>query len=233
MIERYTIHAPAAMLREKLAVDVTDAYQPSYNAGPIQLLPVITSEQPRGLSFFYWGLMARWSNNRSISEKSINLPIESAFGRAGFRRQVTTNRCVVPLSGFYVWKKVGKKQAVPYYLQSAQHPLMGMAGIWEEFEDMEGTVSHSFIVLTVPSSGTVRDYGESMPALLDPTQCLNWLEYNEIHVLESLVKSAANNYTALTAHSVSPAFRDLNRNSPALIAPAPTADQFGNYTLFS
>jgi putative SOS response-associated peptidase YedK len=214
-------------------VEVPTAYLPNYNAGPTQLLPVITSQDKRGLSFFHWGLMAKWSNNKSISAKSINLTADTAFQKTSYRNQIQTHRCIIPISGFYAWKRVSKKQLVPYYYFSPQIPLLGIAGLWEEFEDIDGSVSHSFIMLTVRSSKALAEIEDQMPAFLDPMSCLKWLNSENLEELETIVKSITDNHALLNSHSVSPGIGDIKNNYAQLIKSVPPSDQHGNYTLFS
>lgn len=233
MYDRYAIYALASKIREELAVEVPNGYMPMYNAGPTQLLPVITSEDRRGLSFFHWGLMAKWSNNKSISAKSINLPAESAFQKTSYRNQIQTHRCIVPVNGFYAWKRVSKKQIVPYYYYPTKVPLMGIAGLWEEFEDIDGSVSHSFILLTVPSSPALAEIEDQMPAFLEPINCLNWLESDDLGEKEAPLMSLTQQHTPLSSHPVSPAISNLANNQSTLITAVPPTDQHGNYTLFT
>jgi len=70
MYDRYAIFSSPNSIKDALSVDVPENYQPSYNASPTQLLPLITNEYSKGISFFHWGLMAKWSNNKTtISAK--------------------------------------------------------------------------------------------------------------------------------------------------------------------
>ena len=234
MYDRYTIYSSADVISKTMMVDVPEGYEPSYNSAPTQLLPVITSENRRGISFFHWGLMAKWSNNKSsISAKSINLIAEKAFQKPGYKRQIQTHRCVVPINGFYAWKRVSKKQLVPYYFFSTQVPLLGIAGLWEEFEDIDGMVSHSFIILMVPSSPTLIEFESEMPAILDPNECIAWLDTDDLMENEKLIESISIKHASLTSHPVSPEIKDVDNNKSTLIESVPASDQMGNYTLFS
>lgn len=233
MYDRYAIYAKPEQLRAAFAVDVPEGYAASYNAAPTQLLPVITSADKRGLSFFHWGLMAKWSNNKAIGAKSINLASDSIFQKVGYRNQVRTHRCVIPINGFYAWKRVSKKQVVPFYFSSKQVPVLAIAGLWEEFEDIDGELSHSFIMLTVPSSRALEEIDVQMPALLDAAGALNWLEDKELAEYQSQLSTITQQHPALQSHPVSPAINKPENNYPELINQVTPADQHGNYTLFA
>ena len=81
MLDRYSIAATSQKLAERFSVDVPEGYTPRYNAAPSQLLPVITTDNPEGISFFYWGIAPEWAKNKSISERIINLRVEQLSER--------------------------------------------------------------------------------------------------------------------------------------------------------
>jgi len=113
MIERYTITASADQLRERFEVDVPDFYKPNYNASPTQLLPVITTNSPHGISLFYWGETPAWAKNKTPSEKIINVRTETLSEKLALKKAMMKTRCLAPADGFYAWKKVGKKNFHP------------------------------------------------------------------------------------------------------------------------
>jgi putative SOS response-associated peptidase YedK len=177
--------------------------------------------------------MSKWSHNKSISAKTINRPVEAVFQRNSFRRQLSSHRCLVPISGFYAWKPITKKQRVPYYFHAPEHPLMAIGGMWEEFEDTDGVLSHSFILLTVPASQGLLSFETDMPAILTPAQGLKFLETREEDVHQELLQSITSNHPSLTSHPVSPAIASSEKNDPLFIQAVPPTDQHGNYTLFT
>src|SRR5687767_2573750 len=105
MIERYSISAPAERIAERFSADVPDFYKERYNAAPTQLLPVITTGSPAGVSLFYWGTSPEWSKNKTLSERSINLRAENFAEKPALKRALRKNRCIIPADGFYAWKK--------------------------------------------------------------------------------------------------------------------------------
>ncbi len=234
MYDRYTIYSDKAIIKDTFKVEVHEDFMPTYNASPTQLLPVITNENTGKLSLFHWGLMSKWSNSKtSIPRRSINLEAEMAFQKAGFKRQIQSHRCIVPINGFYVWKLVSKKQWVPYYFYSSQAPIMGIAGLWEEFEDVDGSVCNSFIILMVPSTNLLNDFENIMPAILNPMSCGEWLKSDDLSDKEKLIMSISKDNNALVSHPVSPAIKNVGNNFACLIDSVPASDQLGNYTLFS
>jgi len=230
MIDRYSLTADASQLQAFFSIDPHGHDKPRYNAAPAKLLPVITIGS-QGLSHFYWGTAPEWSKNKPIGEKIINTRIEQINERPIIRKQLKKSRCIIPADGFYVWKKIGKKTAVPYRFELNPKGLFAIAGTWEEYDDEDGNMIHTFMMITVPSAGSVADFCERMPAILTKEETVVWMnaESTEEQLIECLHAFAGN----FENFSVSPRIADPNADDATMIIPVPPADQFGNLTLFS
>lgn len=231
MVDRYSLTASANAIHERFSVEVQDFFKPRYNIAPSQLLPVITSSGRQGLSWFYWGRPPQFAKSKNLGEKIINLPSETLRERPVLKKVLFRHRCIIPADGFYGWKKVGKKTAIPYRFTVNDQPLFSFAGIWEEFEDENGTVVHTFTIITVAANELVLPSSERMPVMLNQAQEEIWLsiastETQLIQVLEPYAASRMNLYTV--SHAISNPKNDF----PSIILPTPASDQHGNLTLF-
>ncbi|MEM9337815.1 MAG: SOS response-associated peptidase family protein, partial [Bacteroidota bacterium] len=128
MYDRYTLTLKNDELALTLGVEVPHSYTPQFNAAPTKKLPIITSADNQRLSFFYWGLMSKWSNNKTMSPKFFNLPIDSIKIKSTYKRKLKTHRCVIPMDGFFIWKQVSKKQKVPHYFYFKDRRVFSVAG---------------------------------------------------------------------------------------------------------
>lgn len=230
MIERYSLTATAAEIAERFSADVPEFYKPRYNAAPTQLLPVITSTDPQGLSLFYWGRPPQFAKNKSLSERIVNLRQENISERPVLKKALMKYRCIVPADGFYAWKKLGKKTAIPYRFTSIEK-LFSFAGLWEEFEDEGGAMVHTFAVITMPANSAVNKIADRMPMILDKRLETIWLNpaSSESTLLNALIPYPSDK---LTLYPVSPRINETRLDVPSLILPTPPADQHGNLTLF-
>ncbi len=230
MFDRYSLATTAEALGAFFSVDPHGFQKPRYNAAPSQLLPVITMGSA-GLSHFYWGAAPEWSKNKPIAEKLINTRLEQIQERPTIRKQLKKNRCLVPADGFYGWKKVGKKTAIPYRFELKPKGLFAMAGIWDEYDDDEGNMVHTFTVITLPVPTGPNVILERIPAILSVDEARQWLDpqVDEEGILPCLHPWEG----ALESFSVSPRIHDTHADDASMILPTPPADQFGNLTLFS
>jgi len=230
MINRYTLTCSREAISERFTADLSDHYNPRYNAAPSQLLPVLTSDAPKGFSWFYWGLSPERSRNKSISERIINRKAEEIPAKPAYRKSLMNHRCLIPADGYYFWKHLGKKTMVPYRVVLTGRPLFGIAGIWEEFETEAGEIHHTFSMITTAAASVSADQTDRMPLLLTPEEEQLWLHTRSETELESILSKAAE--FSMEQYSVSPAIEQDTRDVPSMILPTPPADQFGNLTLF-
>lgn len=231
MIERYSITATAAQISERFSVDVPEFYTAHYNASPTQLLPVITSATPHGLSSFYWGTAPEWAKNKTLSEKLVNLRAEYFEEKQSLKKALRSNRCIIPADGFYGWKKVGKKTSIPYRFIYNVPRIFSFPGLWEEFEDTDGHQVQTFTIITIPSDHVVNIIQERMPVILSRDAEKLWLDKNSTE--EQLLSTFSTSDTKeMNYYSVSPKISQIDIDVPSLIIPTPPADQHGNLTLF-
>ena len=231
MCGRYSIAAKAEKLKKRFDVDVTEQYKPKFNAAPTQLLPVITSESPEGFSFFHWGMLPAWSNNRAVSTKLINARAETVSEKASFKMAFQRRRCIVPADGFYEWKALGKKTKVPYRFVMNNLEPFAFAGVWDEFETEKGEILHTFTIITTQANELVMPIHDRMPVILTPETEKIWLKNGStdkelIQILQPY------DDTQMEAYTVSSRVNNAANDDPEIIKHTPPADQFGNYTLF-
>lgn len=231
MFDRYSIAASAQQLIDHFSVDVPAHYKKYYNAGPTHLLPIITHHHPEGLSFFYWGAIPQWIKNKNISEKLINVRAETIKDKPVLKKKMMRFRCIIPSDGFYCWKKVGKKSAIPYRFFPKNKLPLSIAGLWEEFEDEQEETHHTFSIITTQSNKQVQPVNERMPLLLNKETQKVWLN-KDASENELLGMLKTENTIMLDSYTVSPRIGLLSANESTLVLPSAPADQFGNLTLF-
>ncbi len=231
MIDRYSITAPASIISERFSVDVPEFYKVHYNAAPTQLLPVITSAAPQGVSLFYWGIAPEWAKNKTVSEKYINHRAEYFADKPVLKKALRTQRCIVPADGFYGWKKVGKRTSIPHRFTLKSKAVFSLPGLWEEFEDPDGNQIQTFAIITREANPIVRTIQERMPVILQGNFEKAWLDRSSTE--KSLLDILQSPDTPeMSYYPVSPRISQRELDVPSLIIPTPPADQHGNLTLF-
>ncbi len=229
MFSRYTIIASADEVAKRFSVDVPEGYQPHFNAAPTHLLPVITQDSQQGLSFFYWGAPPSWANKKSLTEKIINTRVELIPEKSVTRKKLHEKRCLIPADGFFEWKRAGKKTNIPYRFTLKDKAPFALAGLWEEYDNEQGEMFHTFSVITTTANEYVTEISERMPVIINPDVEKAWLNTDNEQELLSILQSYS---PVLDYYSVSPRVNSPDRNDRLVILPAPPTDEFGNLTLF-
>jgi putative SOS response-associated peptidase YedK len=231
MCGRYSLSKSKIELEERYQAELLPDFKPRYNIAPTQLVPVITSDSPKGFSFFYWGITPDFGQNKPVSQKLINARSETVQEKISFKSSFEKRRCLIPADGFFEWKKLGKKTKIPYRFTLLEGELFSFAGIWEEYETVSGEIQHTFLILTTPPNDLVGEVHDRMPAILRRDQEKKWLDKysSEEELIRLLQPYSAESMLSFT---VSPLVNSVQNDSPAIIRRTSPMDQFGNYTLF-
>lgn len=230
MCGRYSITSKAETLAKRFKIEVSNNYHQRYNAAPTQLLPIITSENPEGFSMFYWGVVPEWSKNKAVSPKFYNVKAETLTEKASLKNALKVRRCLIPADGFFEWKNISKKSKIPYRITLQTKEVFAFAGLWEEYENEENEMVHTFTIITTAAVSAMQEISDRMPLILIPEAEKVWLDENStIEDLLNVLTPADN----IDFHTVSTLVNLEQNDRPEVIKPAPAIDQFGNYTLFS
>jgi putative SOS response-associated peptidase YedK len=231
MCGRYSLSKSKIQLEERFQAEMLGDFKPRYNIAPTQLVPVITSDSPKGFSFFYWGITPDFAKNKPVSQKFINARAESIHEKVSFKQSFQKRRCLIPADGFFEWKKLGKKTKIPYRFTLLNEDAFAFAGIWEEFENEFGENNHTFVILTTNPNPLVSEVHDRMPVILKREDEKKWIDkYSN----EEELKNMLSTYSAdeMLSYTVSPLVNSVVNDTPAIIRKTSPMDQFGNYTLF-
>ncbi len=174
MCGRLSLYAGVDVIVEYLLTGRVD-WRPRWNIAPTQQVPVVIVEEgQRQLQLMRWGLVPPWKEDPRAGPLLINARSESVASRPSFRAAFERRRCLVPATGFYEWKRLGR-QKIPFHFTLEGAPLMTMAGLWEIWRDVDGSELRSFTILTTEASELMEPIHHRMPVLLTPEQWEPWL----------------------------------------------------------
>jgi putative SOS response-associated peptidase YedK len=193
----------------------------TYNAAPTQLLPVIVEDadgERKALSM-QWGLVPRWRRkDGKPGVAPINARAETLLEKPMFRGLTKAKRCIVPVSGFYEWRKVdGRKQ--PYYITADDGEMWGLAGLYDLTHDEDNDAAGSFTIITTGANDLVAPLHERMPAILRREDEDEWVSHDVTDPMEVEQLLRAYPEEAMQLYPVSTAVNSPRNNSPELIEP--------------
>jgi putative SOS response-associated peptidase YedK len=87
-----------------------------------------------------WGLLSREAKTEKSVKTPINARAESILVTWPFTEAIRSRRCMVPVNGFYEWKKLEKGVREPYAIGLKTGETFCFAGIWEEWVEPVASV---------------------------------------------------------------------------------------------
>ena len=148
-----------------------------YNVAPSNFVPAIrhNKEHERKLGMLHWGLVPHWAKDRKIGYRMINARSETVRQKPSFRNAFKRRRCLVPVSGFYEWKKTGDHKT-PYFISMKDAEAFAFAGLWERWrEHEEAEPLDSVTICTTEANKFMADIHQRMPVILKPGDYDDWL----------------------------------------------------------
>lgn len=223
MCGRYAIYGPVSR-KNRDTIEFLEReieFGPTYNAAPTRKLPVyrIHSERGRELTLLAWGLVPFWAKDPSIGARMINARAEGVAEKPAFRAAFRRRRCLVPMSGFYEWKKAGDRK-VPHFVQLLNSPVFAAAGLYEYWPGEDGAEPiESYTIITTGANELMRTIHDRMPVILPERDYDAWLDpkNEKAETLEKLLKP----YPAeeMRAYPVGLRVNNARNDGPELIAP--------------
>ena len=106
MCGRYVIRKPVTSTNKIVYKNEGVDDSENFNAYPTSLLPIIKADENQIiLTNFIWGLVPSWSKKMSDFKPLNNARLETVTEKITFKNLLNKNRCVIPASGYYEWKK--------------------------------------------------------------------------------------------------------------------------------
>ncbi|MGH7900684.1 MAG: SOS response-associated peptidase, partial [Thermodesulfobacteriota bacterium] len=156
LVERFNFSNPSGILFEK-----------RFNIAPTQTVPVILLENDnRVIKLMRWGLVPFWAKDPTIGNRLINARAETITEKASFKTPLKKNRCLVPASGFYEWKKDERiKTKIPIYFRLKNEEPFAFAGIWDDWKKPEGDRLITFTIITTMANELMKPIHDRMPVI--------------------------------------------------------------------
>jgi putative SOS response-associated peptidase YedK len=177
---RYTLAVPVGELVQLFQVDrnAVEDLAPRFNVAPGQEAPVVLADGDgrRHMGLLRWGLIPSWADDPGVGSRMINARSETVDTRPAFREAFRTRRCLIPVDGFYEWRKgVGSEPSRPFHFHLPDGGVMALAGLWERWTDSAGGRVGTFTILTRATPPRFSGIHHRMPVIVPPGSWGAWL----------------------------------------------------------
>ena len=142
----------------------------NYNFCPTQLAPVVlVKDGVKAIELLRWGLIPSWAQSIQAASKYslINARGEEIDQKRSYLAAFEKRRCIIPLSGFFEWKREDAKNKRPFAIHLKGQPIMSVAGVWEHWSSPETSeVGESFSIITTAANSFMEGIHNRMPVIL-------------------------------------------------------------------
>jgi putative SOS response-associated peptidase YedK len=218
MVARLVQAFSAADLRSQLGIHLPMPLAPRYNVAPTQPVFVLrrTRETPVAEPWpMRWGFIPGWAKAPKATMATASL--DGIAENAAYRTPLKRRRCVVPVSGWYVWRpfEVGNR---PVYQFSASGHLLLIAALWENWQGADGSDVDTVAILTRPADGPPALRDERVPVLVRPQNLGAWIDPWQDKAAPALALLQPF-YPPLASHMVHARLANVELDDAALIRP--------------
>lgn len=191
--------------------------QPRYNVAPSQSMPVVVRNSPNRLVEMQWGLIPSWSKEPQVKFSTINARAENVTKSPVYRGPFKSQRCLVPASGFYEWRRTSDGKQ-PYCIQMEDGELFAFAGLYDIWRDQDGNELYTYTIITTTPNEVVAPIHNRMPVILRREDEDAWLD-KETKPAQLISLLAPYDPNEMTAFKVSRALNNPSNESAELVQP--------------
>jgi putative SOS response-associated peptidase YedK len=152
----------------------TSGCRSRFNVAPSLTIPVVVRRMQTELVLMEWGLVPRRVKDPATAHRQINARAGTLTARPMFRGLIRHNRCLVPASCFYEWKKADGHK-IPYYLRLRDADLFAFAGLYDIWHDADGSALATYTIITTAANGAVAPIHDRMPVILRREDEERWI----------------------------------------------------------
>jgi putative SOS response-associated peptidase YedK len=149
-------------------------------------MPVIVRDGELKVEKMSWGLIPSWVRDVTEAVKMRNMTLnargESLFEKKSFRDAAKTNRCLLPITGFFEYQ-YHKGKNYPYFIDWSDEGMRLLGCVWQEWNNpATGEPEKTFSIVTTkgnPLMATIHNNPDldepRMPLVLSGNDLLTWL----------------------------------------------------------
>jgi len=215
MCGRIDAHDPVGVNNLVSVLDVVipkDRFPPRYNIAPSAILVAVCYKVGFEVADMQWGIVPHWAKPGQFERPLINARAETIHEKPSFRKLVSHTRVIIPVNGFYEWRRTEGSKAT-FYFHSAKQDALALAGIYQI--DRDGTMQCCLI--TTEANKVMAPIHNRMPALIPQQAMQDWLSSEDVHVIDALMKPAADD--SITAVEVSSYANNAHNDGEKCIKP--------------
>jgi len=222
MCERFSVPDRVVAEREFMPDRCWWKFARKFNVAAAQYVPAIRQHagESEGV-MMRWGLIPAATLDKPAGNGHVHVELDEISRADAFRGPwLSSQRCILPVTGFFVWQLTSAKYRHPYFVHLMDRTVFGIAAIWDRWVGEDDDIIESCSVIRVPANEMMANLAptdQRMPAILRRGDYDKWLRGTP-----AAAKAALRSYEArrMQAYAVSPRVNSAAQDDVGLIRPA-------------
>lgn len=186
------------LLLESMGMDTWPTREPRFNVAPTQTLDVVMFDGAPVLVPMSWGVSVSLPGKSGMVTKRIqNSRDDKVWTSRLWKPMVEQQRILVPVNGFYEWKRQNRKLVAAFHIAPVNSRAMFLAGIYKASKD-EGAKPECSVITTAANE-PMSAVHDRMPIILNSQNAaMAWLQESDKTSLMPLMTPASNDVLSFT-----------------------------------
>ncbi len=192
-------HEGVQSLLEILGITTTPGTRPRFNVAPTQTLDVVMMDDEPVLTTMSWGvsMTTKGKKGQPITRRVTNSRDDKVWSSYLWRYLIPEQRVLIPVNGFYEWKRENKKLVAAYHITPANADAMFFAGIYRKPKNDDESFEVS--IITTRANEAMSQVHDRMPVILGShNAAMAWIQENDRESLDELMQPAGNDALVFT-----------------------------------
>ena len=215
MCGRIDAHDPVGVNNLVSVLDVVipkDRFPPRFNVAPGAMLATVCYKVGFEVASMHWGIVPHWAKPGQFERPLINARAETIHEKPSFKKLVARTRVIVPVNGFYEWRRTEGEKAT-FYFKSDHQDALALAGIYQ----INRVGEMQCCLITTGANDVMRPVHDRMPALIPQDAMQDWLRSEDTHVIDALMMPATDD--SITAVEVSSYVNNAHNDGEKCVKP--------------
>lgn len=152
---------------------------PRYNIPPTQPIMTVVNghDNQREGVLARWGLIPSWVKDPKDFTLLVNARSETAIEKPSFRNAMRHRRVLIPVSGFYEWKRFGKgESSQAYWVRPEKGQIVAFGGLMETWAGNDGSEIDTACILTTVANNSFSPIHSRLPLVIHKKDFARWLD---------------------------------------------------------
>lgn len=187
------------LLLESMGIATWPGRAVRFNVAPTQTLGVVVfDEEQFQVEPMHWGfsLPMKGKSGKTVIKNIQNTRSEKVWDSNFWKPHMAHRRVLVPVNGFYEWKRENRKLVAAFHIHPASASAMLMAAIYRPASKAQ---KPEVSIITTQANTVMSDVHDRMPVILNSSnQVMAWLQDADRESLDELMQPAPDNSLKLT-----------------------------------